>query len=135
MWQSLARMITISGVTSAERISNGMGGVRLRLHLTVSGTATTGHHPRLANTANGLNSRIASIAGDGGGSMTNQLGDAPTRRAAEDARAQRTMQELRWLHGALDEDTQEIVVPPSTLKINVGWRLRLAQLARRVLGK
>lgn len=66
--------------------------------------------------------------------MTNQLGDAPTRRAEADKQTQRTMQELRWRYGAFDEDTQEIVVP-LPLKINVGWRLRLAQLARRLFSR
>lgn len=67
--------------------------------------------------------------------MTNQLGDAPAERAARDARDQQTVLELRWRYGAFDEDTQEIVVSPSTLKINAGWRLRLAQAARRVFSR
>lgn len=66
--------------------------------------------------------------------MTNKLGDAPAERAANDARSQRTMLEYRFLYGLCDEDTQEIVTPPP-LKVNVAWRLRLAQLARRVFGK
>ncbi len=64
--------------------------------------------------------------------LAKYLYDAATMRAANQRKADREALELRFM---MDGEVTQEIVTPHPLTVNVGWRLRLAQLARRVFGK